>query len=202
MTNNSEALTRDAWIERCLYWFDGHSAEFWGKIFDDFEGNPQMMVFLSYSDTLQVSILSKLSRGVSARNVISYLDLCHRIEAKLQMMCGNQKRYYCDEMPFRDLESLLDCVIGSPSEGYLQLENLVFSIIRKDGNVYRKTWSPHPRETMYSLRALHGEEIIVEIMKRWVESNEFIDMYEMILLADNWSIVEKYPIHWGIKILV
>lgn len=214
MVNNSEVLTRDAWIERCLYWVDGKSAEFWGKIFDSFDGDPELKDFLSYANSRQSNILKWIAKGVSVSSVISYLNICNRLDTKFEKMSqdpdvvynsddsiGWQVSYFhCDELVQWQLENLIDRMIGDASVGFLESIKEMRKTIERFSNLPYSTQCYHFAETCHILRSLHSEELVIEVLTRCIEFEIPVESCQLVQLVDDWDTVREYPIDWALNV--
>lgn len=214
MSAESSILTRDAWIEKGLYWVDGNTAEFWGKLFDEFEGHPQMMEFLTYENSRQSKILKGFALKVSTESIVSFLEICHRMDSEIQKLSENpdpvchcedsigwQKTYfYCDELTNWQLENLLDRMFGPASEEFNKIVREMNSLIDNKSNLALMIRGYQIHETFHLLRSLYDEELIIEITTRCLEYEIPLEVSQMIQLADQWEVSKDYPIDWAVSL--
>lgn len=50
------------------------------------------------------------------------------------------------------------------------------------------------------LRAIHGEEIVIELFERCLETGIIPELTDIISLADNWENLREYPFEWALNI--
>lgn len=192
-------LTYEQWSRFCkLYLMMPNSKEdFLRSTFEGMREHEVLRKFWTYDDSAQYNIGQKIVSGVSVKNVAAYVELCEKVDLKLQTLTN--RAFSCKSYSLASLKTHLYSAVGYPPELFTgALFGLSVHIHKEKLNV--DSWGDMHIIVLYMLQFLH-DDLIVDIIKRWIQSAAFIDLHEMIILADNWSSVKQYPIDWAVNVL-
>lgn len=138
---------------------------------------------------LQQSQISKYSANSTARIVDMYLRALENV--------GNPPIVFV-HLDLHNVDEFTEAVrVKNPD--FPSISNQFVNVTSYLSEAQLKGWSL--MSLLYLLAVKHGEEIVLDILERFVDENENWGSVDLVELSEKWADFSSYPVEWSVSLL-